>query len=182
MEQVIEREADQSGSPTALVFGQGQTPVGLATMAWDELGVRWLSFGPERDPQQSDDSVATQWPGVALTRNDVQAEELLRDAFHGELDRPLVLQGTPFQRAVWRALLTIEFAHTVSYGDLARGLQKPGASRAVGSAVGANLISFLVPCHRVLRADGVVGQYRWGRDIKEALLRWESGFGHRHVL
>ncbi len=84
------------------------------------------------------------------------------------------MRGTNFQVKVWEALLRIPAGGAVSYGDVARWIGKPGASRAVGSAVGANLISYLIPCHRVLRSSGVVGDYRWGHTRKQAILAWES--------
>lgn len=178
MELVVELDIGQGDDSLELSFGVGQTPVGLATIAWSELGVRWLSFGDARP----DDAPQTRWPCARLKQNDGHARTLLRDAFHGELSVPVVLQGTEFQRLVWRALLQIEFGQTISYGALAQRLGKPGASRAVGSAVGANDIAYLVPCHRVLRSNGKVGQFRWGTDVKVALLEWESQFRHGHVL
>ncbi len=85
-----------------------------------------------------------------------------------------MLAGTPFQIAVWRALLEIPAGATTSYGKLAAKLGRPGASRAVGGAAGANRIAWLIPCHRVLCADGTTGGYRWGTGRKRAMLEWET--------
>ena len=87
----------------------------------------------------------------------------------------LVLIGTDFEVRVWETLLRIPMGRAVSYSDIARHLGKPQASRAVGSAVGRNPISFVVPCHRVLRGDGSLGGYHWGLTRKQALIGWETG-------
>lgn len=85
----------------------------------------------------------------------------------------LHLQGTPFQLQVWEALLGIPEGNLTTYGELAMKLGNPGASRAIGSAVGANPIAYLIPCHRVIRSDGGFGGYRWGTERKRQLLGWE---------
>jgi AraC family transcriptional regulator of adaptative response/methylated-DNA-[protein]-cysteine methyltransferase len=83
--------------------------------------------------------------------------------------------GSRFQFQVWRALLRVPSGSVVSYGDLARTMGQPGAARAVGQAVGANPVAWLIPCHRVLRGDGAIGGYRWGPRRKAVMLAWESG-------
>ena len=90
---------------------------------------------------------------------------------------PLALSGAPFRRQVWRALLCIPSARTVSYGDIAAAAGKAGAARATGAAVGANPISWLIPCHRVLAADGRLTGYHWGLDRKRAMLAYEAATG-----
>ena len=89
----------------------------------------------------------------------------------------LHLRGTPFQVKVWRALLAIPPGCVTSYGDLARRVGAPRASRAAGSAVGSNPVAWIIPCHRVIRASGVLGEYRWGRGRKLAMLSVEAGGG-----
>ncbi len=83
--------------------------------------------------------------------------------------------GTDFDVRVWETLLKIPMGRAVSYTDIARHIGAPSASRAVGSAVGRNPISFVVPCHRVLRGDGSLGGYHWGLTRKRALIGWETG-------
>ncbi len=87
---------------------------------------------------------------------------------------PLVVAGTNFQVKVWEALLRIEPGRLTSYGDVARAIGKPHAVRAVGTAVGANPIAWVIPCHRVIREMGAFGQYRWGRARKLAMIGWEA--------
>lgn len=86
---------------------------------------------------------------------------------------PLDMQGTPFQKAVWKALLSIPRGTTVSYKELAKLLAKPKAYRAIGTAVGKNSIAIIIPCHRVITATGDRGNYRWGRVRKEMILAGE---------
>jgi len=101
----------------------------------------------------------------------------LSDYFSGELrtfDLPLRLQGTPFQLTVWEQLLTIPYGETLSYSDIARALGNPRAVRAVGAANGANPIVIIVPCHRVIAADGTLGGYGGGLWRKAWLMRHEG--------
>ena len=84
------------------------------------------------------------------------------------------VKGTTFQLRVWRALLQVRPGTLVSYGRLAAALDKPAAARAVGTAVGHNPLAWLIPCHRVIRETGVIGEYRWGPVRKRAMLAWES--------
>lgn len=103
----------------------------------------------------------------------------LRDAFladwrGGRLTIPHLLSGTPFQIDVWQALLTIPFGKTVSYREIAHAVGRPHAARAVGQAVGANPLSLVIPCHRVVPLSGGAGQYAWGEHIKKQLLQKEK--------
>lgn len=89
-------------------------------------------------------------------------------------DVPLALHGTPFQRQVWEMLLTIPYGETLTYGDIAHALGKPGGAQAVGGAVGRNPVSIIVPCHRVLGSDGSLTGYMWGMHVKRWLLDREG--------
>jgi AraC family transcriptional regulator, regulatory protein of adaptative response / methylated-DNA-[protein]-cysteine methyltransferase len=86
----------------------------------------------------------------------------------------LYVRGTGFQLQVWRALLEVPPGQVTTYGRLAEALGRPGAARAVGSAVAANPVAYLIPCHRVVRASGDLGGYRWGVERKRAMLEWEG--------
>lgn len=90
-----------------------------------------------------------------------------------EFDLPLAPKGTAFQKRVWKELCRIPFGETISYGELARRIGNPAASRAVGSANGQNPISVIVPCHRVIGSNGKLTGYGGGLDLKEKLLNWE---------
>ena len=82
--------------------------------------------------------------------------------------------GTPFQKEVWQALLNIPLKETTSYGKIAEGVGRPKASRAVGTAIGSNPISLIIPCHRVITSNGKLGGYRWNVDRKQRILDWEK--------
>jgi AraC family transcriptional regulator of adaptative response/methylated-DNA-[protein]-cysteine methyltransferase len=120
------------------------------------------------------------WPTARLQRDDAAAagiiERIFQPAGDGNPRAPLraFVKGTAFQVRVWRALMQVPPGRLISYGQLAAAVGNPNAARAVGSAVGQNCIAYLVPCHRVIRDTGVVGEYRWGRTRKRALLAWES--------
>lgn len=108
----------------------------------------------------------------------LEAERQLREYFAGKrrrFDVPYSLAGTPFQTSVWREVAAIPYGETRTYGDIARAIGRPGAVRAVGTAVGANPLPILVPCHRVLPATGGLGGFRGGTDWKRFLL-FQEGF------
>ncbi len=156
-------------------MGLTKTPFGSVVLAWDRLGLREVSLHHCASDALSD-WVAGDHP---FKRDDRQARELWSQAVQTmRMSLPLVLCGTAFQRAVWVELLKVQSGQTISYGQLARQLDKPLAARAVGTAVGANRLGFVVPCHRVVRQDGVMGQFRWGPALKAKLLVWESLQSH----
>jgi AraC family transcriptional regulator of adaptative response/methylated-DNA-[protein]-cysteine methyltransferase len=128
-------------------------------------------------------ALAESWPGAGVQRDDGRATRLAERIFAPPGQSPAgpplraLVQGTAFQVRVWRALLKVRPGTLVSYGHLAAALGKPAAARAVGSAVGGNPLAYLIPCHRVIRETGVVGDYRWGRVRKRAIMAWESSAG-----
>ena len=89
----------------------------------------------------------------------------------------LLVRGTNFQIQVWRALLQLPFGSVASYRTIAAQVGHPAAARAVGNAIGANPIAWLIPCHRVIRGSGTFGAYRWGENRKAAILGWEAALG-----
>jgi methylated-DNA-[protein]-cysteine S-methyltransferase len=147
------------------------TPVGRLLLVGDEQGLRRISFQDGFHPIE----VAEGWQ---------RTEEPFREAlsqleayFAGRLQRfdlALAPEGTPFQRQVWTALRTIPYGETVSYGELARHVGRPTASRAVGAANGRNPIPIVIPCHRVVGADGSLTGFGGGLAIKRRLLELES--------
>jgi AraC family transcriptional regulator of adaptative response/methylated-DNA-[protein]-cysteine methyltransferase len=155
-------------------------PFGEALIGATEKGVCWLSFCGPSDPAQPLADMKGDWPSASFVDDAAFVAPFAERAFafaRGErLSRPLGLfvQGTNFQLKVWEALLRIPFGETATYGDVAAGIGKPRAHRAVGAAVGANMISLLIPCHRVILSSGVVHNYRWGAPRKKALLAMEA--------
>ena len=150
---------------------------GPALAAWTPRGLAYLSFLAELGEDEARDQLQHQWPAARLTALDTaddRVQQLHSDLADGIVRGRLHLAGSPFQRQVWEALLSIPPGHHLSYGDLARSIGKPGAARAVGSAVGSNPVSWLIPCHRVIRENGGPGGYRWGITIKHAMIGREA--------
>lgn len=157
-------------------FGFASSPFGEALVAWTARGVCHFAFRIADDGAMLD-QLAARWPAATLHRNDAEASALLQRIFPRTPTRGsvhLVLRGTNFQIKVWEALIRIEPGQLMSYGQLARQVASPGAARAVGSALAANTIGFLIPCHRVIREGGDVGEYRWGSERKQAMIAWEA--------
>ena len=124
------------------------------------------------------DDLRRDWPRAELARNDQASAQVIEAVFseaggqRGALS--LQVEGTNFQIAVWRALLSIPPGRLASYSQIARALGYPKASRAVGNAVGANPVALLIPCHRVIQQSGALGGYRWGAARKQMAQMWEQ--------
>ena len=118
--------------------------------------------------------LAARYPNATIREDDAKAEKMARDVFVDGEALPVALYGTPFRRQVWRALLEIPPGETQTYGALAKAAGSPKAARAVGAAVGANPISWFIPCHRALAADGRLHNYHWGVKRKRAMLAYEK--------
>jgi methylated-DNA-[protein]-cysteine S-methyltransferase len=151
------------------------TPIGRLVLAADAEGLRHIEFPSNRHPV----SRAGWVPGAEGAAAEILAitARQLREYFEGErreFDLPLAPRGTEFQMQVWHALATIPFGATWSYGELARVIGKPDAMRAVGAANGRNPLPIVLPCHRVIGADGSLTGFGGGLPIKEALLRLEG--------
>lgn len=147
---------------------------GDCLIAATDHGICWLDLRPSRETVSE---LCNYWASADVRADHAGVAPLAAQIFAGAgtaSNLPLHLKGTEFQLRVWSALLGIRAGHWMSYGSLARELGSPRAARAVGSAVGANNVALLVPCHRVLPAGGSPGNYRWGAELKCALLRDES--------
>jgi methylated-DNA-[protein]-cysteine S-methyltransferase len=151
---------------TALVHFR--SPVGPLSVEATDEGICAIAFGGGARHRSPIGGEAQRHVDAAL--------RALRDYFEGRTPRlpPLVLRGTDFELAVWRALLAIPFGETRTYGEVAATLRRPGAARAVGGANHANPIAILVPCHRVVQAGGALGGYGGGVEVKRWLLAHEA--------
>lgn len=165
-------EFKSGGAGLTLRWGFHETPFGTALFALSPRGLCHLAFvdGGRRAALAD---LRRRWPRAALTEDASGTRAVAREAF-GRGRVPVVLSGTPFQTRVWEALLRIPPGRAATYGQVARAVGRPRAVRAVGAAVGANPVAFLIPCHRVLREGGALGGYRWGIPRKRALLAWEA--------
>ena len=147
-------------------------PIGSLLIAGDAEAIRRIAFprnGKRVRPEPGWEHSARGPVGKAIRQ--------LREYFAGRrsgFDLPLAPEGTTFQRAVWRQLQEIPYGGTISYGELARRVGNPKASRAVGTANGANPIPIVIPCHRVIAADGKLGGFGGGLPVKQALLELET--------
>jgi len=187
--QVYEQGADALGMTPAAYRAGGagvvirhtvvETAAGRLLLAATERGLCAAAFGG--DDAEFAAYLAAEFPGATLQRDDRTLASLAaavrRHLKEGaslarvELD----IGGTPFERAVWNRLRAIPYGETRTYAEVAAAIGKPGAARAVGAACGANPVALVIPCHRVVRADGQGGGYRWGPDRKKALLALEAG-------
>lgn len=175
LEALTPGEIRHAGEGVTIRHGIARTPFGSAFLADTPRGLCRLSFIDDDDGATELAALRVLWPRAEFVRDDARAAELVAMIWgHRTATFPLAVTGTNFQVQVWRALLELEPGETVTYGALARRLGKPDAARAVGTAVGANPIAWVIPCHRVLRAGGVLGGYRWGPDRKQMIRRWEA--------
>jgi AraC family transcriptional regulator of adaptative response/methylated-DNA-[protein]-cysteine methyltransferase len=171
------------GEGLEMAYGFHPSPFGEALLIVTERGVAGLAFVDEDGGQTRQDALADmmqRWPKARYAEapdRTAPHARIIFDADGWSKNRPvrLVMIGTDFDVRVWEALLKIPMGRAVSYTDIARYIGAPSASRAVGSAVGRNPLSFVVPCHRVLRGDGSLGGYHWGLTRKRALIGWETG-------
>lgn len=163
----------------SLYYATTDSPFGPLTLVATPVGLCRVGLPGER--RASLEAWVARWVGSGpLEENPAALSEAmaqLREYFsriRREFDLPLDLRGTPFQCRVWEELRRIPYGQSVSYGELARRVGRPGAARAVGQAVGANPIPIIVPCHRVVGADSSLVGYGGGLEIKAALLRLEG--------
>jgi AraC family transcriptional regulator of adaptative response/methylated-DNA-[protein]-cysteine methyltransferase len=158
-------------------FGTGATPFGPALVAWTDRGISFLGFARGPGENHVFAELSDQWPDAEFEHASEEAGIQLQRIFGDSGNQPLKiwLRGSPFQLQIWRALLAIPPGHHVSYGMIAKSLGKDSASRAVGTAVGRNPVSWLIPCHRVITSTGGLGGYRWGLDTKLAMIGLEAG-------
>lgn len=169
-------EYKDGGEGTDILFGVHPSPFGPCFVGQTARGICALGFA-DGAPEDVLDDFRARWPRAHFRADADETAGTVASIF-GEGDDlpplPLHVWGTNFQLKVWEALLRIPSGHVVSYSDVATAIGKPSASRAVGSAVAANPISFLIPCHRVIRRSGRFNNYYWGPARKRVMLAWEA--------
>lgn len=166
-------EAKYGGAGLEVVHGFQPSPFGTCLIGATPRGICWLGFVQDDGEDGALAKLAARWPAARLVQDRDMIKALAARAFGGG-GVPVHLRGTNFQIKVWEALLRIPAGSAVAYSDVARAIGQPGAMRAVGKAVGANPVAFLVPCHRVIRKTGPFSGYIWGPERKRAILAWES--------
>ncbi len=169
------------GEGIQMTWGAAQSPFGTAVLVTTEYGLAGIGFADgETTITAAFEDLRLRWPNASYTRNDAAIAPVAARVFDpGRWDpkQPVrvVLIGTDFEVSVWETLLSIPVGKAATYGDVARKIGRPSASRAVGAAVGKNPISFVVPCHRVVGSSGALTGYHWGLPRKRAILGWECG-------
>ncbi len=171
------------GKGLRIIYGFHPTPLGEVMVAKTEKGVCYLGFLMEQERAFPIEKMQAHWPLAMFVHDDAalsgEAAQII-DIWSGQEANEklkLDLYGTNFQIQVWQALLKIPVGEMATYKDIAEGVCSAKASRAVGSAVGANPISLLIPCHRVIRGTGIIDNYMWGSPRKKLILAMESNVG-----
>lgn len=169
-------EFKNGGEELNINYSFAESPFGDIIIASTHKGICHLAF--VNDENEGIRSLQNIFPNAGITQ---KTDLVQQDALHfftgdwSDLKKvKLHLKGTPFQLKVWQSLLQIPFGNLSTYASLAGQIQNPKASRAVGTAIGNNPVAFLIPCHRVIKNTGIIGDYHWGSGRKTAILGWEA--------
>ncbi len=167
-------EYAKAGAGLLIRYGWFPSPFGEVLAMATDRGLCGMGFAEDtgRDPALAD--MMARWPAATYTLDQAAVAPLVADAFSASTQTRLHLIGAPFQIKVWEALLQIPSGQVTTYSEIAGAIGSPRAVRAVGTAVGRNPISWLIPCHRALRKSGGLGGYHWGLPVKRAMLAWEA--------
>ncbi|AWB66026.1 6-O-methylguanine DNA methyltransferase [Saccharobesus litoralis] len=184
LDAVTPSEYKTAGLGLTLYYGLHPTPFGFAFVALSDKGLNQLDLLDNDDITFGLNKLKQTWPNATLQHDQPKCQQVIERIFyhnsqehhHKSAVTPLSLwvKGTNFQINIWRALLRIPAGELATYSDIAQTINKPNAVRAVGSAIGANPLAFIIPCHRVLRKDASLGGYRWRETRKQAMLAREE--------
>lgn len=168
-------EVKAKGKGMKIEWGVHPTPFGNILVAVTPRGICGLSF--TENPKKVLAEFKDQWSQAEWIKKPASTIKIIHQIFRigsRKEEVKVLLKGTEFQIKVWEALLKIPTGFVQSYQDVAQAIKKPKASRAVGTAIGQNSVAYLIPCHRVIRETGILGDYRWGSSRKKAMLGWEA--------
>lgn len=178
-------ELQSGGAGWIVTLGFADSPFGTCLVGESPRGICHLSFVESSNRAAVSAAIREEWPGAQVRWDDRRAAGLIGPLFapHPSAEAPLraFVRGNAFQVRVWRALLRVPPGALVSYKRLAAAVDCPSGARAVGNAVAANPLAYLIPCHRVIRETGVVGDYRWGPVRKRAIIAWEEKIGDMYL-
>jgi AraC family transcriptional regulator of adaptative response/methylated-DNA-[protein]-cysteine methyltransferase len=176
LEAMTPGEYRHGGAALAIQYSFGESPFGTYLVASTAKGICKLAF--VEDERATLAELRQEWPAALLTRAEPAAHAQVARFFARDFAPTarlhLHLKGTPFQLKIWESLLRIPEGHLRTYSQLAAAAENGAAVRAAGTAIGANPVGYLIPCHRVIRGTGELGQYRWGTARKAALVGWEA--------
>ena len=171
-------EFARKGAGLTIFWGWFDSPFGPALVMGTDKGICGLAFSAESSAEAAMEDLTGRWPMAEYVEDPTRLRPWVLEAFGAErteLSRaPLFLIGAPFQIKVWEALMQIPSGHVTTYSEIADAIGAPKAHRAVGTAVGRNPVSWLIPCHRALRKSGELGGYHWGLPVKRAILAYEG--------
>ena len=163
----------RGGAGLVVSWGWFETRFGPAVVMATDRGICGIGFAADMGEAAALEDLRSRWPQATFLENPEMLRPWVQAALGGHV-APLYLIGAPFQIKVWEALLRIPSGRVTTYSELAEAVGHPKAVRAVGTAVGRNPISLLIPCHRALRKSGGLGGYHWGLPVKRAILAWEA--------
>ncbi len=170
-------EYKRKGEGLTIQYGTHETPFGYAFIATTSRGILELTFLSEEQSIYELIRLKNEFPKAEFIESQDITSIFISQIFVESIGKKplmMLLRGTNFQIKVWEALLKIPSGRMACYEDVAKLINKPTAQRAVGSAIGANNIAYLIPCHRVIQKVGTTGNYRWGAYRKKAILGWEG--------
>lgn len=167
-------EFAKRGVGLQISYGWFDSPFGEVLGMGTARGLCGLAFSEESGREAAMADMVARWPLARYVEQPKDITDWVASAFAGTGETALHLIGAPFQIKVWEALLAIPSGHVTTYSELAGAVGHPRAVRAVGTAVGRNPVSWLIPCHRALRKSGGLGGYHWGLPVKRAMLAYES--------
>lgn len=178
LEAVTPGEFRSGGEQLCIRYGVHDSPLGQLFVAVTPRGVCRMAFVDHEPESQLLSRLQKDWPMSAIIADVAATRPVLEGFFKhasAHINSPLSLHvsGTNFQLAVWRALLNIPYGELASYGQIAASIGAPKSARSVGSAIGANPVALLIPCHRVIQQSGALGGYRWGENRKAVVQAWE---------
>ena len=170
-------EYKNGGEELSINYRFAKSPFGDLLVASTHKGICYMAFADEGKEIALKD-LKSKFPNAGFHARPDELQEKALSIFGQDWGKPgeikLHLKGTDFQIKVWETLLKVPMGELTTYSGLAGKLQHPQAARAVGTAVGSNPVAFLIPCHRVIKADGQIGQYHWGSTRKNAMIGWEA--------
>ncbi len=167
-------EFARNGAGMTINYAWMDSPFGEALVMGTGRGLCGLAFTAETTREAAWEDMTGRWPEAQFVENESAVKPWADAAFAQKGEAALHLIGAPFQIKVWEALLTIPSGQVTTYSEIAQAVGNPRAVRAVGTAVGRNPVSWLIPCHRALRKSGGLGGYHWGLPVKRAMLAYEA--------
>jgi len=173
---ITPKEYRSMGKDLKIYYGFHDSQFGLCLIAITDKGICHLAFGSNQDKATLLEELKNEWANAQITEDRTKTTLYFNLIFKQDKKDsiPILLKGTNFQIQVWKALLKIPEGQLTTYENIAKVINNPSALRAVGTAVGSNHISYLIPCHRVINKVGIIGKYRWGSARKKAMIAWEA--------